>query len=440
MLDLPHLASRLFGTPLMIARAKLEVILGVIGPRLAGNLVHPVAIDPSGGREPLVTAEGIAVVPIIGTLVSRSSYVDAASGLASYGELGDAIGAAFEDSAVRGIVLEIDSPGGEVGGLFDLVERIGALKAATGKPLFAVASEAALSAAYAIASTADQIYVTQTGEVGSVGVVAAHVDESGADAKTGVAWTFMFAGERKIDGNAHQPLSGAARTAIQADIDQLYAQFASLVANNRGLALEAIRSTEAAIYRGQRGLRAGLADRIGTVESAVADMVAEVDPLATPQRTITKRSPSMAKSNSEPVAGDAVTEPQLPLPAQETSNETAPAAPAPIPERASAEAQSPAQEPATAPTAEPGATDRLRAEFAEIATIAAQAARLGISLDAAEAIAKGVSADALRRSVLEALAARAEATSVIAAAPSQPTAGDSAIVRRAKERAAAPRA
>jgi len=148
----------------------------------------------------------------------------------------------------------------------------------------------------------------------------------------------------------------------------------------------------------------------------------------------------MAKSNTEPVAGDTVTEPQLPLPSQETSGETAPAAPAPIPERASAEAQSPVPEPATAPTAEPGATDRLRAEFAEIATIAAQAARLGISLDAAEAIAKGVSADALRRSVLEALAARTEATSVIAAAPSQPTAGDSAIVRRAKERAAAARA
>ena len=440
MLDLPHVASRMFGMPLMIARAKLEVILGVIGPRLTGNLAQPIAIDPSGRQEPSITAEGIAVVPIIGTLVSRSSYVDAASGLASYGELGDAISAAFEEPAVHGIVLEIDSPGGEVGGLFDLVERIGALKTATGKPLFAVASEAALSAAYAIASTADRVYVTQTGEVGSVGVVAAHIDESAADAKAGLVWTFVFAGERKIDGNAHQPLSGAARTSIQIDIDQLYEQFASLVAKNRGLTLEAIRGTEAAIYRGQRGLRAGLADRIGTVETAVADMAAELDPQATTQRMITKRSPSMAKSNIEPVAGDAVTEPQLPLPSQETSSEMAPAAPTPIPERTSAEAQSPARQPAKEPTAESGTADRLRAEFAEIATIAVQAARLGISLDAAEAIAKGISADALRRSVLEALAARAEATSVIAAAPSQPTAGDSAIVRRAKERAAAARA
>ena len=86
---------------------------------------------------------------------------------------------------------------------------------------------------------------------------------------------------------------------------------------------------------------------------------------------------------------------------------------------------------------EPGTADKLRAEYAEIAALAAQAARLGVTVDAADAMRKGISADDLRRSVLDALAARAEATSVIAAAPSTPVAGDSPIVRRAKERAAA---
>ena len=86
--------------------------------------------------------------------------------------------------------------------------------------------------------------------------------------------------------------------------------------------------------------------------------------------------------------------------------------------------------------ADPGTADKLRAEYAEIAALAAQAARLGVTVDAADAMRKGISADELRRSVLDALAARAEATSVIAAAPSTPVAGDSPIVRRAKERAA----
>ena len=102
--------------------------------------------------------------------------------------------------------------------------------------------------------------------------------------------------------------------------------------------------------------------------------------------------------------------------------------------------QADAPAPATVAASEPGTVDRLRAEFAEIAAVAAQAGRLGVTVDAADAVAKGVPADALRRSVLDTLAARAEATSIIAAASSTSTAGDSPIVRRAKQRAAEARA
>ena len=192
--------------------------------------------------------EHIAVVSVVGTLVSRSGYLDAASGLRSYGDIAEAIAAAMDDASVRGVILDIDSPGGEVGGLFDLVEQIQAIKSAGAKPLWAVASESALSAAYAIASTADRLYVTRTGEVGSIGVVAVHVDESGAEAKAGLAWTFVFAGEQKVDGNAHEPLSQRARATIQADIDRLYSEFCGLVAANRGLTIETVRGTNAAIY------------------------------------------------------------------------------------------------------------------------------------------------------------------------------------------------
>lgn len=81
------------------------------------------------------------------------------------------------------------------------------MKSSGAKPIWAVANESVLSAACAVASAADRICVTRTGEVGSIGVVAVHVDESGADAKAGLAWTFVFAGERKVDANAHEPLS-----------------------------------------------------------------------------------------------------------------------------------------------------------------------------------------------------------------------------------------
>jgi capsid assembly protease len=430
MFDLPHLASRVFGTPLMIARAKLEVILGVLGPRFMGAALAPIAPETDPPPQTSITVERIAVVSVIGTLVSRSGHLDAPSGLLSYGDIGQAIAGAMADPTVRGVILDVDSSGGEVGGLFDLVEQIRSIRSEGGKPLWAVANESALSAAYAIASTADRVYVTRTGEVGSIGVVAIHADESGADAKAGIAWTFIFAGDRKIDGNAHEPLSERARGTIQADVDRLQSEFCALIAGNRGVGSEAVRNTNAAIYRGELAVRAGLADRVGTLDLAVAEMAAELERVAAPPRSIISppnRSPSMATSdterieaNEQSVAPQAAADPPL-LP-------TVPPATATVPSSA-AETQS-----------QQSAADLLRAEFAEIATIAAQAGRLGVAVDAADAMRKGIAADALRRSVLETLASRAEATTVIAAVPVAASADDSPIVRRAKERAAAVRA
>ncbi len=407
----------------MIARAKLEVILGVLGPRLAGGTLEAANPEADSAPPTSITVGGIAVVSVTGTLVSRSGYLDAASGLQAYGDIAAAIAAAMNDASVRGVILDIDSPGGEVGGLFDLVEQIQAIRSAGAKPLWAVANEGALSAAYAIASTADRLYVTRTGEVGSIGVVAVHVDESGADAKAGLAWTFVFAGEQKVDGNAHAPLSERARLTIQADVDRLYSEFCTQVAANRDLTAEAVRGTDAAVYRGELAIRAGLADRLGTLDTAIAEMAAELEPSASTRAVINptpKRSPSMA-TNETPQIQDDPSRPEQPA---EAGPATAEPASDPKPPTAAAE-----------PTPETTAAEKLRTEFAEVAAIAAQAARLGVTVDAADALKKGVTPDALRRSVLDALAARAEAASVIAAAPSTPTAGDSPIVRRAKERA-----
>ena len=253
-------------------------------------------------------------------------------------------------------------------------------------------------------------------------MVAVHVDESAADAKAGLAWTFVFAGESKVDGNAHEPLSARARATIQADVDNLYAQLCGLVAANRRLTNEAVRGTNAGVYRGELAIRAGLADRLGTLDLAIAEMAAELDRTAAPARSIInptpKRSTSMAKSNTEQVADDKAAEPQPSLVAQ-----AAPQAPAPNPEPAPPPMQAPAPEPTAEPVTDPGTADKLRAEYAEIAALATQAARLGVTVDAADAMRKGISADDLRRSVLDALAARAEATSVIAAAPSTPVGG-----------------
>jgi len=427
-MNLPHLVARVFGTPLLISRGKLDIILGVLAPRLTGGVLLPRETDPEPAEQIVITAEGIAVVSVVGTLVARSGYLDSSSGLLAYGAVGDAIETAMADPLVRGIILDVDSPGGEVGGLFDLVARIGALKGSASKPLWAVANEDALSAAYAIASAADRIYVTQTGEIGSVGVVAAHLDESGADAQTGFAWSFIFAGQQKVDGNAHEPLSQRARDTIQADVDRLYEEFCTLVAANRDLTVAAVRGTQAATYRGELAIRAGFADRLGTLDLAAAEMAADLDAALTYTAPvqIAPRSTVMTTNVSETEVSAAA--PAV-LPAAAVCEQTD-SAPAPV--------QPPAA-PDPSPDPEIDPADALRSEYADIASLTAQSARLGVTVDAADAMRKGISAEALRRTVLDTLASRAEAITVIAAAPSAPAINESAIVRRARQRAAAAR-
>ncbi|MCX7247108.1 MAG: S49 family peptidase, partial [Burkholderiales bacterium] len=181
-MNLPHLASRLYGTPLLLARSKLDIILAVLGSRVGWPTAAELALPPSRASPvtPPTAATGIAVIPVHGSLVRRALAVDAASGLTSYGEIAAMLDAAVADPAVSGILLDIDSPGGEAGGVFELAQHIRAIDAI--KPVWALACDSAYSAAYAIACAASRVFVTQTGGVGSIGVIAMHVDQSVRDA------------------------------------------------------------------------------------------------------------------------------------------------------------------------------------------------------------------------------------------------------------------
>ena len=183
---LPHMAARLFGAPLMIHRPKLEVILSVLGPRI-GLAENTVSGDVIPDRVQSMGATGIAVLPIYGTLVRRTVGLDAESGLASYQGIATMLDAAVADPNVAAILLDIDSAGGESGGVFDLADRVAA--ASKQKPVWALANDMSFSAAYAIGSAASRLIVTRTGGVGSIGVIAMHADQSVKDAKEGVRYT-----------------------------------------------------------------------------------------------------------------------------------------------------------------------------------------------------------------------------------------------------------
>ena len=274
-MQLPHIAARLYGTPLLINRAKLDVILAVLGDRigLSGAAMRdfpkPDAVMPSSRTGYQDNPPGIAVIPVQGTLVKRTLGLEAASGLTSYGDIAAMLDAAVRDPNVRGILLDVDSPGGETGGVFELGEAIRA--ASTIKPVWAVANDNTFSAAYAIACAASRVIVTRTGGVGSIGVIAMHVDQSVADAKDGFRYTAITAGKNKNDYSPHEPLSTEAQLRLQTEVNRLYDLFVAHVVTMRGLSEETVRATEAGLYFGPEGVNIGLADAVSSFEETLTE-------------------------------------------------------------------------------------------------------------------------------------------------------------------------
>lgn len=403
---LPHITGRVFDTPLMIARAKLETILGVLAPRLRGENA------PFGQPQTLrgydVTPEGIAVIPVLGTLVRRTAGLEAQSGLTSYASLAEQLAAALQDNSVKAILMDIDSPGGEAGGVFDLAERIYAARKI--KPIWAVANEDAFSAAYAIAAATSKIYVPRTGGVGSVGVIAVHLDQSQAEADVGLKYTAIYAGARKNDMSPHEPLSDPARAALQTEVDRVYDLFAQTVSRGRRMPVEAVKATEAGLFFGEDGVAAGLADKIGTFTDALADLTASLAPnphslfrsfsaASLLRSSLLPTNPQRKDMSMKDPNLNAAIEAQ----AAEVTAEEAPATPMA------------AQEPAVdiaALTAQAKAEARAEA-LAYVAEVNELCQLAGMPDKAAGFVAKAVPVAEIRKTLLTAKAATAEATAIM---------------------------
>ncbi len=174
--------------------------------------------------------EKIAIIPIHGILTKKPGAFDDMLGMTSYEKIREEIEKALIDEEVETIILDIDSPGGEVNGLFDLSDFI--YEARGLKKIVAIANDDAYSAAYAIASSAEKVLVTRTSGVGSIGVIASHIDQSGFDEKQGIKYTTVFAGKRKNDLNPHEPITSESVESLQEEGDRLYEMFVQHIARN----------------------------------------------------------------------------------------------------------------------------------------------------------------------------------------------------------------
>ena len=309
MRSLPHLMTRVFDAPLCITKPKLEIILATLNDELDLGLASVdleaakvEAAKRDRSRPYYVTSDGIAQISIHGTLVRRAGGLDTLSGLRSYAQIENEVLDAATDSQVRGILLDIDSPGGEVAGMFDLVDQV--KEAAELKPMYAAANDNAFSAAFLLASAAEKIFVTRTGGTGSVGALAVHLDQSGANEQAGKKYTVVRSGVRKAEHNPLEPLTEDARSSLQSRVDDVRELFISEVVKNRNLTADHVRSTEAQAYYGEQAMEVGFADKIGTLEDAHRALVESLEAKAL---GIGKPSQDKEEASTDPRGSDTAT-------------------------------------------------------------------------------------------------------------------------------------
>ena len=231
----------------------------------------------------------VEVLGVYGIISQRASQVDDISGPGgtSIERLTQRFRAARDDDGVSAIVFDHDSPGGGVYGVQELADEI---RAARGiKPIAAVANSLAASASYWLYAQADpgEATVTPSGEVGSVGVYAAHEDLSKMLEQEGVKVTLVSAGEFKTEGNPFESLGEEARSTIQGRVDDYYSAFVEAVSKGRDVAIDSVRDGfgRGRVVGAKQAVAEGIADRIATLDETARRLARQRPPQPAAQAT-----------------------------------------------------------------------------------------------------------------------------------------------------------
>lgn len=261
-----------------------------------------VAAAPRGASR--ARSGSIAVLPLYGVIMPRAGMLEMFGGGTSVETFTAAFRSAMADETVGQILIDIDSPGGSVFGVGELAAEIRAARGT--KPVIGLANHVAASAAYWAGSACSEFYVTPGGQVGSIGVIAAHEDMSKMLELAGVKVTLVTAGKHKAEGNSYAPLGAEARATIQADVDAYGADFTSAVARGRGVGVERVRKDmgQGRLLRGTAAQAASMVDGIATFDEVIRRMQASaLRPVSASAGAL--RSPAIERHRSQ-LAGLAV--------------------------------------------------------------------------------------------------------------------------------------
>lgn len=273
----PRIRRAVYESPWLVTPGMLATICEIVEMRAHGERFSAAEVQDrvAAARRDRMVAQGggeIAVIPIVGVMIPRADAFSEMSGAVNTQRIGQAIRRAVADPGIAAIVLDIDSPGGMAAGTPELADII--YQSRGRKPIVAVANTLAASAAYWVGTAADELVVSPSGEVGSVGVLAAHVDWSGYMEMSGQRVTYISAGKYKTEMNPYEPLGDEARAYAQSQIDDLYNQFVRTIARNRKASVDTIRSSfgEGRTVFARQAVAAGMADRVATLDEVIADL------------------------------------------------------------------------------------------------------------------------------------------------------------------------
>jgi signal peptide peptidase SppA len=294
--------------PWAIAPDRLMEIQSIYAAHLRGEAIDVEAVEARLGRQlqnppqGYQVQDGAALIPVRGVMAPRMNLMAQVSGGTSTELLARDVKAALQDPEVKSIVLMVDSPGGAVGGTQAAASAV--LAARGVKPIATFSDGTMASAAYWVGSAADRVYVSSgVDQVGSIGVVASHVDVSQREQALGIKTTEIVAGRYKRIASQYGPLTEAGRQSIQDQVDYLYSLFVGDVAAHRGVPADQVvaQMADGRIFIGQQAIDAGLVDGI----SSLADVIMELnDRAATATRLSASPLPLRRPMSFTQVAAD----------------------------------------------------------------------------------------------------------------------------------------
>lgn len=279
-----HLIAYVMSRPWAMEPKKMQALIEALRIKADGGEL-PVNLEANNGGVPYMAHEArirqdsadriakkpgtVAVLPVRGVLSYRMGTLEESSGNTTYERLGMSLRELVGNEQVKAIVMDVDSPGGVTDGLPEFVETMRSLKGT--KPIVAAVNTMAASAAYWIASQADDAAVSPSGEVGSIGVWTMHEDISGFLEANGVKETLIYAGEYKVEGNPYEPLSDDAKAAIQSQVDTFYGMFVDGVAEGRKRDSGYVREHfgKGRMVLAEDAVKVGMADRVASLEQTL---------------------------------------------------------------------------------------------------------------------------------------------------------------------------